>query len=188
MGGDWRGQMAVGAEVPSDHCFVLSQGILELTYNGGAKVTLEGPTLFYVDSPRGGTLQQGKATVSTPPPADRPLFCVRSRTAVVTERGNCQFGLEVERSGASHVYVFRGSVEFQLPVRQAESRILVLESRDWLFSQLAGNGGYRIDFMKGRKLPQEVIAQWFKGIAIASEEVKGEKNYRKDGFVPRKES
>ena len=100
VGGDWRGQMAVGADVPSDHCFVLSRGILELTYNTGAKVTLEGPTLFYVDSPRGGTLQQGKATVSTPRATDRPLFCVRSRTAVVTERGNCEFGLEVEAVGS----------------------------------------------------------------------------------------
>ena len=64
----------------------------------------------------------------------------------------------------------------------------MLELRDWLFSQLAGNGGYRIDFMKGRKLPQEIIAQWFKGTAIASEEVKGEKTYRKDGLAPGKES
>ncbi len=187
-GSDWHGPMAVSADPRSQHCILLLKGLVQVTYNNGATVTLEGPALFDVDSPTGGRLYRGKATVSTPKAADRPLFCLRCQTAVVTERGNCQFGLEVDRSGASHVYVFRGSVEFQLPVRQGESGILVLESRDWLFSQLAGNGGYRIDFMKGRKLPQQIIAQWFKGTAIASEEVKGEKTYRKDGLAPGKES
>jgi hypothetical protein len=185
---DWHGPMAIGAGVGSNRCVALMKGLVELTYNSGATVTLEGPALFDVDSPDSGRLYRGKATVCTPKAADRPLFCVRSRTAVVTERGNCQFGMEVDRSQASHVYVFRGNVEFQLPVRQSESQILVLESRDWLFSQLGADGAYRIDFMKGRKLPPEIIAQWFKGIAIASEEAKGEKTYRKDGFVPRKES
>ena len=61
-------------------------------------MTLEGPGAFSVDSANGGKLHQGKLTVRTPKAGDHPLFCVRSRTGVVTERGNCGFGLDIARS------------------------------------------------------------------------------------------
>ena len=144
--------------------------------------------MFDVDSPHGGRLYQGKATVSTPRAVDRPLFSLRCRTAVVTEHGNSEFGLEVERSGASHLYIFRGIVEFHLPAPWAESQIIVLEARDWLFAELGAGGTYRVDFEKGRKVPEDFVARWRKGIAVASGEAKGERTYRKDGFAPRKES
>ena len=174
VGGDWRGQMAVGAEVHSDQQFLVSGGLLEISYNSGARVILEGPAAFGVDSANSGLLQLGKATVCTPKVTDRPLFCVRSQTAVVTGRGDCQFGLDVDRSGASHVCVFRGRVEFHPPERWTQPQILLLETRDWLLAERNVDGALRIDFIKGRKLPEEFVNQWFKGIAIAFGETKGD--------------
>jgi hypothetical protein len=185
---NWRGPKAVTADARCDHCLGVMKGLVELTYSTGVKVTLEGPALFNVDSPNGGWLYHGKVTVSTPKAVDRPLFCLRCPTALVTEHGNNEFGLQVERSGASSIYVFRGNVEFQLPGPAGESRIIVLEPRDWLLAELCPNRIYRVNYMKGRKLPEAFIAQWFKGIAVASEEAKGGRTYRKDGLAPRKES
>ena len=162
-------------------------GLAEISYNSGATVTLEGPGAFSVDSANGGKLHQGKLTVRTPKAGDHPLFCVRSRTGVVTERGNCEFGLERCPLGASHVYVFRGHVEYHPPQRWAQSQILLLGNRDWLFAEGTVNGELRIDFIRGRKLPQEFVTQWFKGIAVASAE-KGEKTSPKDGRATRNES
>ena len=188
VGADWHDRTTVTADARSNRCVMLSEGLVELTYASGAKVTLVGPVLFSVDSANGGQLYRGKATVSTPKAADHPLFSLRCRTAVVTEQGNCEFGLEVDQSGASHLYVFRGNGEFRLPPRWAKSRILVLEPRDWLLSELGANGTYRIDFMKGRKLPEEFVAQWFKGITVASGGAKGGMPDRKDGPAAKKES
>ncbi len=187
VGNEWHGQIAVGEEVRSDQCLMVLHGLAEISYNSGATVTLEGPGAFSVDSANGGKLHQGKLTVRTPKAGDHPLFCVRSRTGVVTERGNCEFGLDVARSGASHVYVFRGHVEYHPPQRWAQSQILLLGNRDWLFAEGTVNGELRIDFIRGRKLPQEFVTQWFKGIAVASAE-KGEKTSPKDGRATRNES
>ena len=175
----WRGQLAVGAEIHSPSHLVFSQGLVEITYNCGARVTLEGPAAFDVDSPNSGILHLGKATVRTPKAADRPLFCVLSPTALVTERGDCEFGLMVDQSRASRVCVFRGNVEYRAPEHWGETKILLLESRDWLLAERDANGAYRIDFIKERKLPQEFVDQWFKGFPVVSDEAKGKRTVRK---------
>ena len=113
---------------------------MEIAYNCGARVTLEGPAAFDVDSPNSGILHLGKATVRTPKAADRPLFCVLSPTALVTERGDCEFGLMVHESRASRVCVFRGNVEYRPPEHWGETKILLLESRDWLLASATPRG------------------------------------------------
>ena len=50
--------------------FVLESGMLEITYDSGAKVILQGPALFSADSGNGGLLLCGKLTVRTK--SDRP--------------------------------------------------------------------------------------------------------------------
>ena len=110
--------------------FMLSSGLMEITYDTGAKVILQGPCTYEIDSERGGYLAVGKLTAkvekksgATPPSAfslqPSALFAVRTPTATVTDLGT-EFGVEVERSGATRSHVFQGSVE----VRSSNSRRL----------------------------------------------------------------
>ena len=158
---------------------VFSQGLVEITYNCGARVTLEGPAAFDVDSPNSGILHLGKATVRTPKAADRPLFCVLSPTALVTERGDCEFGLMVNQSRASRVCVFRGNVEYRHPRALGRDENPALGEPRLAAGRAHANGAYRIDFIKERKLPQEFVDQWFKGFPVVSDEAKGKRTVRK---------
>ena len=129
---------------------------MEITYETGARVILEGPCTYEVDSARGGFLSLGKLTarversevrgqgseeanpksqilnqqISNPQSLiPNPLFVVRTPTAVVTDLGT-EFGVEVEPSGASRASVFRGKVELRVAG--------VLPSPSW---RGAGGGG-----------------------------------------------
>jgi hypothetical protein len=119
--------------VPVGREYVLDAGFLEITYDNGARVILEGPAKYVVESNEGGFLAVGKLTArvekkgresraesreqsahqkphSQLSTLDSRLFSVRTPTAVVTDLGT-EFGVEVERSGASRTCVFRGEVE-----------------------------------------------------------------------------
>jgi hypothetical protein len=133
--------------------YALASGMMEITYDTGAKVILQGQVTYTVESARGGYLALGKLTArvekkdseakgertanptlaqdgSAPTASlalrpsssatansqlstlDSRLFSVRTPTAIVTDLGT-EFGVEVERSGASHAHVFRGKVELR---------------------------------------------------------------------------
>ncbi len=135
--------------------FVFSSGLLEITYASGAKVILQGPVAYEVDSQDGGYLSIGKLTArlekrgegqkevassqwpvaskegleasrqdievvnhkseirnhkSLGPQSPAPTFAVRTPTATVTDLGT-EFGVEVDRRGATQSHVFRGSIK-----------------------------------------------------------------------------
>jgi hypothetical protein len=113
----------------------LSSGLLEITYNSGAKVVLEGPVSYEVESSAGGFLCLGKLTAKLEQkseirgqkseirgPRSEPenqkseitnqKFVVRTPTATVTDIGT-EFGVEVTQSGDTSTHVFRGVVEVQ---------------------------------------------------------------------------
>ena len=114
--------------------FKLDSGLMEITYNTGAKVILQGPVAYEVDSRDGGFLSIGKLTArlekkpsaisgqrsvkadqNTPAPCPQstaPLFSVRTPTATVTDLGT-EFGVEVSKEGRTASHVFRGSVQVQ---------------------------------------------------------------------------
>ena len=50
----------LGAYVPFDRKYVLSSGLLEIRYSSGARVILEGPCEYTVDSTASGRLHLGK--------------------------------------------------------------------------------------------------------------------------------
>ena len=107
----------------NDH-FVLRSGVLELTYDIGAKVILQGPVTYNVDSAAGGHLSVGKMTArmekkSESPenpkspslsPLPSPLFTITTPTAIVTDLGT-EFGVEVTESGITEAHVFLGKIE-----------------------------------------------------------------------------
>ena len=106
----------------------LKSGLLELVYDTGAHVILQGPCSYTVDSANGGFLHIGKLTAKlekdsksqianqqTSNPQSlipNPLFFVRTPTATVTDLGT-EFGVEVNKRGRTTSHVFRGMVELR---------------------------------------------------------------------------
>ncbi len=124
------------AHVPLDRKYILSSGLLEITYDSGAKVILEGPCTYEVESTAGGYLSLGKLTArvekrggkgsrfkvqgsrSKAEPSSfilhpSSLFSVRTPTAIVTDLGT-EFGVEVSDEGNTTSHVFRGLVKVQV--------------------------------------------------------------------------
>jgi len=136
--------------------FALVSGLMEITYTTGAKVILQGPCTYEVESPHGGYLALGKLTArvasgqwpvasaqsqiadhksairnhkSHSPLATRhsPLFTVRTPTALITDLGT-EFGVEVDENRNTISHVFQGYVGVRLAgdVSGDESRVVVL--------------------------------------------------------------
>ncbi len=118
--------------------YKLDAGLMEITYNTGARVILQGPCMFTAESAAGGYLSLGKLTArvesrsrlpdgtsrsrlpsgtlptdrdaSKSRPAGGTYFAVRTPTATVTDLGT-EFGVEVKKSGEASVLVIVGEVE-----------------------------------------------------------------------------
>ena len=101
--------------------FALSSGLLEITYDTGAKVILQAPCAYKVESRDGGFLSVGKLTarlekkvqeassLKLPHPLSPAAFVVRTPMAVVTDLGT-EFGVEVGPTGVVETCVFDGRV------------------------------------------------------------------------------
>jgi hypothetical protein len=112
--------------------YVLVSGLMEITYDTGARVILQGPCDYAVDSKSGGYLSLGRLTAkvekkagggrrkadgrgddAAPVSVASPLFLVRTPTATIADLGT-EFGVEVDQSGASRAHVFQGKVELRV--------------------------------------------------------------------------
>ena len=110
-------QVAEHDPVTMGEKYTLAAGLMEITYETGAKVILQGPCSYSVDSVRGGFLSLGRLTARVEkeaasdqrPPTRNPLFAVRTPTATVTDLGT-EFGVEVSAEGRTDARVFEGSV------------------------------------------------------------------------------
>jgi hypothetical protein len=116
--------------------FALASGLMEITYDTGARVVLEGPCTYTVESRSGGFLEWGRLTarvdkgiggggrgagneLAQSPNQESniknqkspgPLFSIRTPTAVVNDIGT-EFGVEVDEHNGSCVHVFVGAVD-----------------------------------------------------------------------------
>ena len=91
----------------------LSRGLVELCFDSGATVLLEGPAVFKLDSDRRGHLEQGRLTATlqdTPSATADPRFSVTTPTAIIHDRGT-SFGVAVDATGETEVSVFSGLVD-----------------------------------------------------------------------------
>jgi hypothetical protein len=91
--------------------YSLASGLMEVTFDTGARVILQGPTTFEIQSANSGYLSFGKLTGKVEVDAAKG-FAIRTPTAVVTDLGT-EFGVEVDGQGATTSHVFRGSVRMQ---------------------------------------------------------------------------
>jgi hypothetical protein len=81
---------------------------MEITYDTGAKVILEGPAMYEVESKNSGFLLIGKLTGRVAHESAKG-FSISTRTATVTDLGT-EFGVEIKRDGAAEVVVLDGMV------------------------------------------------------------------------------
>ena len=100
----------LSAVVLSDR-FALRSGLLEITYDTGAKVLLQGPVNYEVESPNGGFMSIGKLTGRVTTKKARGLT-IRTPVATVVDLGT-EFGVEVSKEGRTTSYVYCGAVKVQ---------------------------------------------------------------------------
>jgi hypothetical protein len=102
-----------GPNVFRGRTYALASGLMEITYDTGAKVLLQGPVTYEVKSKDGGYLSLGKLTARVDNPKSQiqnPKFVVTTPAAVVTDLGT-EFGVEVSLLGATEAHVLVGVVE-----------------------------------------------------------------------------
>ncbi len=117
--------------VPLGRKYELVSGLMEIAYQSGAKVILQGPCTYEVDSLCGGYLSLGRLTArvggAESKAANRksqipiPKFVVKTPTAVVTDLGT-EFGVEVDKQGRTESHVFVGSVKIVRVDAQGDDR------------------------------------------------------------------
>jgi hypothetical protein len=160
--------------------FALAAGMVEIAYNSGAKVILQGPIKFRADSPQSGVLWFGKLTALLGEGADRgnggkaagqdsqtahgPLFTVHAADAadaadaaesiaVAADRG-AEFGIEVDKSGMVFAHAFRGACRLEPGGGQTE--IPLPEGR----TAVAGHGpGKTFALFRERDQPPPVFVR-----------------------------
>jgi hypothetical protein len=119
-----------GAGVPLHRKYSLASGLMEITYDTGARVILQGPCTYEAENAAAGFLSLGRLTASlerkqpnsptnhqiTKSPncqiASSPLFSVRTPSALVTDLGTA-FGVAYDKRGTTRSSVFSGSVRMQ---------------------------------------------------------------------------
>lgn len=113
-----------GSYVSLGHKYALSSGIMEITYDTGAKVILQGPVTYEIETKNGGFLAIGKLTGKVEVETARGFF-VRTPTTTVTDLGT-EFGIEATSHG-NNVYVFQGRVVVSSLENAKRSEIIVEE-------------------------------------------------------------
>ena len=119
QGSGENGQKAMKSSVAIGDRLAISSGLLEITYNTGAKVILQGPVTYEVESKNGGFMLVGKLTGKVTTEAARGLT-IRTPTAIVTDLGT-EFGVEVPKHGDTVVHVFEGKVDCRSLTRRGEA-------------------------------------------------------------------
>lgn len=109
----WEGDTDVGygSKLRPGQQLNLTTGLVEITFDDGAVVVLEGPSVFNVESRGRGQLHDGRLAATVPERA-RGFEIVTSRLNVV-DLGT-EFGVMAESAGATEVHVFNGLVKAQL--------------------------------------------------------------------------
>jgi hypothetical protein len=119
--------------------FALASGLMEVTYNTGAKVILQGPVTYEVEAKNGGLLSVGKLTCKVAAKSAKG-FSVRTSTAIITDLGT-EFGVEVNKDGNTVSHVFRGTVRVQTTgtdSRERDAAIILHENESVRVERSAG--------------------------------------------------
>ncbi|MGO9111546.1 MAG: LamG-like jellyroll fold domain-containing protein [Thermoguttaceae bacterium] len=111
--------LADGDRLDAGKRIELRSGLVEIAFDCGARVILQGPAALVPESARGGSLSSGKITVRADSPAAKG-FAIRTPAMTAIDLGT-EFGLEVSPAGIEQVHVFRGLVEVAASSEQGPS-------------------------------------------------------------------
>lgn len=103
----WRPEMFLQPQA----ALHLRSGLIELRFNDGATVVVEGPAEFVVATAGGATLRRGQVFATVPPAAVG--FYVDTPTARFVDLST-EFGVAVDVDGSAHAQVALGAIEVQL--------------------------------------------------------------------------
>lgn len=107
---DWeadRWAVLNSADLRADQNLSMNQGLMELEFSSGARVTLQGPASMTVVSPMSIILFRGRLTADVPESAHG--FSVRTPSGQAIDLGT-RFGLQVSDQGLTEAHVFEGEV------------------------------------------------------------------------------
>jgi ferric-dicitrate binding protein FerR (iron transport regulator) len=99
--------LLVGARL-ADSTIEVSRGLIQLLFDDGVEVTLQGPARYELFAPGRTQLHAGLMTATVPPGAEG--FQVITQTAEIVDLGTA-FGVELKSDGNTVVSVFEGLVE-----------------------------------------------------------------------------
>lgn len=103
----------------------LAAGLLEIRYDTGATVVLQGPVTYEIRSENSGFLASGKMTGKVTGPNARG-FAVSTPTVEVVDLGT-EFGVEVSPSRETTSHVFRGAVKLVAAAESGEPIAFVVK-------------------------------------------------------------
>ncbi len=131
----------MGVAVPLGGKYALASGLMEMCYNTGAKVILEGPCAYEVDSPAGGFLSLGKLTARVEEAVSDQRSAIRNLQISKSPHLHClpsalpppslptwapSSASRSAREGNTTSHVFRGSVRVNMPAATAAPQEIVL--------------------------------------------------------------
>ncbi len=103
--------------------YELRDGLVELEFDNGARIILEGPANFEVASSEQTILHYGRMRTHVPPEAYG--FVIDTPSMKVVDLGT-EFGLEIDAAGSAEVHVFDGEVEvYDEKQKTTQSRLLL---------------------------------------------------------------
>ena len=121
---DWEGdrwEVVSSSQILPGQTLTMARGLMELEFNSGARITLEAPVSFTVESAMRGVLSHGKLTAQVPDSAHG--FSVSTPKGEMVDLGT-EFGLFVGEDGVTETHVFTGEVVVHpAGVENAESGI-----------------------------------------------------------------
>ena len=123
----WRaGALQRGERLGKNQRLELAAGFAEITFDSGARVTLEGPAVLEITSAWDGTLHRGTLKVSVPHEAIG--FRISNPAVDVVDLGT-EFTMIADGQGATEVLVLKGEVE-AAPRATADQETILLRERE----------------------------------------------------------
>ena len=149
-----------GANAPLGRKYALASGLMEITHDTGAKVILQGPVAYEVESKSGGFLSIGKLTGKVEGKTAKG-FIVRTPTATVTDLGT-EFGVEVSQNGATESHVFRGAVCVEMRSdfisdQKADRVVVIRENESVRVEKSPPGGGLRLTLLHKPREPMQFV-------------------------------
>ena len=128
----WRsGALAPGARLGKNQRLELAAGFAEITFDSGARVTLEGPALLEITSAWDGTLHRG--TLKANVPSEAIGFRISNPAVDVVDLGT-EFTIIADGKGAAEVLVLKGEVEAAPRTSADQPTILLRENESRRFA------------------------------------------------------